>query len=132
MAYFITNYYKTKDVNYNIIYYNKINYILNKSFEYLNYKIYKSKNKKIIKYLIKNKLYNLFMDKKKSKYAYKHGCPWSKYTCVDIVRNNNLKYLNYVHKHNHFHSVYLWSERDKITDYPVTYINKVFKCKKII
>lgn len=94
MLYFITNYYKTEDINYNMIYYNNDDLYSDYMF------LYKSKNKKLIKRLIKNKEYNFFTDKKKSKCAYKHGCPWSEHTSTNIIKNNNLKCFKYVHKHN--------------------------------
>lgn len=124
MPYLITNYYNIKILEYNRVYYENYTncgYYHHKKTNKFKF-ICNSNNKKLIKFLIENKLDNQFTNIKRLKYAHKHGCPWNiPLTCERIVEVNNLKCLKYAHKNN-----CLWNE----STCEAAALNNSFKCLK--
>lgn len=105
MTYLITNYYNTIFYRYNLIYYRDFIEIKYNRYELASDIIvndldnnYKSNNKKLIRFIIKNKHTNCFLVKKILRYAYKHNCPWNN-ACEYISKNNNLKCFKYAYEH---------------------------------
>lgn len=90
--YCLTNYYNNLNNKYNINYYDDFNiYYLND---------FRKNNKKIIKSMMKIKYtgVNMFLDLKKSKYAYKRNMVYSFNSYHLAIKYNNMKSFKYICK----------------------------------